>query len=124
MTIDEIIRTCASESVAASAVRCLGSRFHAEMEVAGQTCGTDVGSFAAFAVKRFARLGDEAEMRLVRNVMDGAQEPVLVGLRQILRGALAATVRCDYPRRSRNGESLKFCDGQWAEPARGDERVL
>ncbi len=92
MTIDEIIRTCASEPVAAAAVSSIGRAFATEVQATAHHYDMSMGAFTTFAVERFARLGDEREMRSVRTVMDKAQEPILAGLHRILCITLASGV--------------------------------
>lgn len=92
MKIEEIIRTCASEQVAAAAVSSIGRAFSTEVRVVADRYGMSTGGFTAFAVERFARLGDEREMRSVLGVMAQAQEPVLAGLHRILCITLASGV--------------------------------
>ncbi len=92
MKIEEIIRTCADERLADAAVSSIGRSFAVEMRVAADRYGMSLGGFTAFAVNRFARLGDEREMRAVLNAMSDAQEPLLAGLRHILCTTLASSV--------------------------------
>lgn len=49
-----------------------------------------VGEFTSLSVRRFARHGDEAELRSVQDAMKDSQEPVLSGLHRILCIMLAA----------------------------------
>jgi len=84
MLIEEIIRSCRSESVAQAAVASIGPRFARDVAAAAEARGMSVGGFTALSVDRFASLGDEGEMRAVLAAMDEAQEPVLAGLHRIL----------------------------------------
>ena len=90
MKIEEIIRTCASDDVAAAAVSSIGPAFSMEVCAVADFYGMSVGGFTAFAVDRFAHLGDEREMRSVLSAMAQAQEPVLAGLHRILCVTLAS----------------------------------
>ena len=84
MQIEEIIRSCRSESVAQAAVASLGPCFARDFAVAARSHGMSVGGYASFSVETFARRGDEQQMRAVRAAMTEAQQPVLAGLERIL----------------------------------------
>jgi hypothetical protein len=84
MQIEEIIRSCRSESVAHAAVASIGPKFAQDVASAAQSSGMSVGGFTSQLVERFARQGDEAQMRSVRAAMNEAQQPVLAGLERIL----------------------------------------
>jgi hypothetical protein len=99
MQIEEIVRSCVHESVAQVAVQCIGRKFCAAIEDAAANYGMTTGAFAALSVERFARHGDESEIRAVRTAMIGAQEPILAGLHRILCIMLAAGVQSDGGRR-------------------------
>lgn len=90
MLIEEIIRSCANEQVACAAVASIGSRFANEVRDGAKAYGMSVGAFTALSVERFARHGDEAEMRSVLTAMNKSQEPILAGLHRILCIMLAA----------------------------------
>jgi hypothetical protein len=92
MKIEEIIRSCANEKVAAAAVSSMGRAFSRDVLAAADCYEMSLGGFTAFAVDRFSRRGDEREMRSVASAMASAQEPVLAGLHRILCIALASGV--------------------------------
>ena len=92
MLIEEIIRSCANPSVAHAAVASIGRGFAKNIAVAASTYGMDTGAFVTLSVERFARHGDESELRAVRAAMDDAQEPLLAGLHRILCIMLAAGI--------------------------------
>ena len=92
MLIEEIIRSCANPSVAQAAVASIGRSFSKDVAAAASTFGMDVGGFVAIYVDRFARHGDEGELRSVLAAMESAQEPLLAGLHRILCIMLAAGV--------------------------------
>ena len=95
MLIEEIVRTCVNERVAQAAVASIGRRFAGDVAKAASNNGMTVGGFTAFSVERFARQGDEGELRSVAAAMNNAQEPLLAGLHRILcvtlRGNMAST---------------------------------
>ncbi len=95
MLIEEIIRSCRSESVARAAVASIGPIFARDVEAVAVRRGMSVGGFAARSVERFARSGGEAEMRALVAVMDESQEPILAGLHRILSIMLVADDESD-----------------------------
>lgn len=90
MLIEEIIRSCVSERVAEAAVASIGYGFTDRIAVAAVQYDMSVGAYVVVAVNRFAKHGDEAELRSVRLAMKAAQEPLLAGLHRILCIMLAA----------------------------------
>lgn len=99
MLIEEIIRSCANPNVAHAAVASIGRSFSNEIADAASHYDMDVGGFVALSVNRFARHGDEGELRSVLAAMDSAQEPLLAGLHRILCIMLAAGVPSTGARR-------------------------
>lgn len=85
MLIEEVIRTCAVGPVAEAAVASVGPDFAANVERAATAHGMSVGDYARIRVGRFARDGQEVEMRAVALAMAGSPAPVLAALEQILR---------------------------------------
>ncbi|MDR3462221.1 MAG: hypothetical protein P4L76_07900 [Beijerinckiaceae bacterium] len=110
MLIEEIVRSCVHESVARVAVASIGSKFYAEIEEVAASYGMTLGGFVALSVQRFARHGDEAELRAVRLAMTGAQEPILAGLHRILCIMLAAGIPSDSVRRRERRPRLRAAD--------------
>lgn len=90
MLIEEIVRSCVNDRVAEAAVASIGRKFLAEIRERAQSYGMSVGEFTSLSVRRFARHGDEAELRSVQDAMKDSQEPVLSGLHRILCIMLAA----------------------------------
>ncbi len=88
MLIEEIVRTCVNESVAQAAVASIGRRFAGDVAKAATINGMTIGGFTALSVERFARQGDEGELRSVVAAMDKSQEPLLAGLHRILCATL------------------------------------
>ena len=89
MLIEEIVRTCLNESVAQAAVASIGHRFAGDVAEAATINGMTVGGFTALSVERFARQGDEGELRSVIAAMNKSQEPLLAGLHRILCATLS-----------------------------------
>lgn len=92
MLIQEIIRSCANEEVAQAAVASIGHTFSSKIHDVAASYGLSVGAYTALSVERFARHGDEGELRSVLTAMHASQEPVLAGLHRILCIMLAAGV--------------------------------
>ena len=120
MTIEEIVRSCARESVAAAAVRCIGRPFAADIEAVARAYDMTPGAFTALAVQRFARHDNESERRAVLAAMRGAQEPILTGLHRILCIMLAAApyevaMPGEYPAAVHPGEleRASTCRSNW-----------
>lgn len=86
--ISEIVRTCANERVAQAAVASLGSEFADRVGATAKATGMSVGSFTAKAVREFDRRGGEAERQVLRDIMRGADQPILAGLHHILQPAI------------------------------------
>ena len=96
MLIEEIIRSCRSETVAEAAVASIGPVFANDVAAAAEARGLGVGEFTSRSVQRFARKGAEGDMRSVIAVMDTAQEPILAGLHRILSIMIGAGGREDH----------------------------
>ena len=92
MLIEEILRSCANEQVAEAAVACIGRNFSAKVSDVAASYGLSIGTYTTLSVDRFARHGDEGELRSVLAAMEVSQEPVLAGLHRILCIMLAAGV--------------------------------
>ena len=92
MLIEEIVRTCVNESVAQAAVASIGRRFAGDVAAAATVSGMTVGGFTAYSVDRFARQGDEGQLRSVVAAMNNAQEPLLAGLHHILCATLTGVM--------------------------------
>ena len=102
MLIEEIVRTCVNESVAQAAVASIGRRFAGDVAEAATVNGMTVGGFTALSVQRFARQGDEGELRSVVAAMSNSQEPLLAGLHRILCATLSGyAASTSYRRASR-----------------------
>jgi hypothetical protein len=110
MLIEEIVRSCVHERVAQVAAASIGSKFYAEIEEAAASYDMTPGGFVALSVQRFARHGDEAELRTVRAAMSGAQEPILAGLHRILCIMLAAGIPSESIRRRERRPHLHAAD--------------
>jgi hypothetical protein len=82
--ITEIIRTCSHEKVAQAAVASMGPFFAGKVGSTAGAQGLSIGAFAARAVQEFERVSGEEDWRTLRKAMDGADQPILIGLQHIL----------------------------------------
>jgi hypothetical protein len=81
----EIIRTCSHEKVAHAAVASMGPSFAEKVRVAAGDLDLSTGAFAARVVRDFDECSGEAERQAIRKAMGGSDQPILTGLRLILR---------------------------------------
>jgi hypothetical protein len=84
MLIAELVNSCTHEPVARAAVLSLGSRFLTRVERAARNRGQTTGAYAARRVMRFAERASDTDWRSLARAMEGADMPVLDGLRFIL----------------------------------------
>jgi len=84
MLIAELVNSCSHEPVARAAILSLGRDFTARIERAAGNRGQSAGAYAARRVVRFADRAGEIEWRSLSRAMEGADMPVLDGLRYIL----------------------------------------
>lgn len=82
--IAEIIRTCSHEKVAQAAVASMGPYFAEKVGMTADAQGLSVGAFTARAVREFEKSSGEEEWQVLRQAMDGTDQPILIGLRHIL----------------------------------------
>jgi len=81
----EIIRTCSHEKVAHAAVASMGPSFAEKVRVAAGDLDLSTGAFAARVVRDFDECSGEVERQAIRKAMGGSDQPILTGLRLILR---------------------------------------
>ena len=86
--VAEIVHTCSNEKVAQAAVASLGAEFASKVDATARLSGMSVGAFAARTVRQFDRSVGERERQALRDAMRGADQPILVGLHQILQPAI------------------------------------
>jgi hypothetical protein len=84
----EIIHTCSHEKVAHAAVASMGPSFAEKVRVAAGKLDLSTGAFAARVVREFDECSGEAERQAIRKAMGGSDQPILTGLRLILRAII------------------------------------
>ena len=90
MLIEEITKTCSHEGVADAAIACMGETFALRVRSEARQRGLTPGAFAVRTVQTFVCTAGEGERQAVRLAMDGADQPVLSGLRRIIEPSLHA----------------------------------
>jgi hypothetical protein len=86
--IAEIVHTCSNEKVAQAAVASIGSDFSCRVKSTASAYGMTIGAFTAQTVRQFERSVGEDQKNEIRAVMRGADQPILSGLRFILKPAI------------------------------------
>jgi hypothetical protein len=89
MNIQEIVRSCSHEKVAAAALASLGAPFRETVERAAADRGKSAGAFTVDCVRRFDEIAEERDFHVLADRIEGADMPVLSGLRHILETSLA-----------------------------------
>lgn len=89
--VAEIIHTCSHEKVAQAAVASMGAGFAGKVGATAGANGLSIGAFTARAVLEFERRVGEQEKQALLAVMDGTDQPILAGLRHILRPAIESS---------------------------------
>lgn len=88
MLIADLIHSCSNDHVAQAALACIGGRFADRVRAAAQEKGVGVGRYIAMVVRDFARRADDAARAELWAKMEGADQPLLKGLRAVLEPAL------------------------------------
>ncbi|WP_374308686.1 hypothetical protein [Methylocella sp.] len=89
--IAEVVHSCSNEKVAQAAVSSIGSDFAGKVKATATVYGLSMGAFAAHTVEQFGRTCDIEEKRVLRVLMKGTDQPILVALEHILRPAVERT---------------------------------
>jgi hypothetical protein len=84
MIYREIVHTCSNSYVARAAVDSIGGEFARRFAADASRRSLSSGAWAARLVREFADKADEVEWRRVHAAADGADQPILSGLRYIL----------------------------------------
>src|SRR5579883_1176579 len=93
MLAREIIRTCSNVHVARAALASIGGEFAAEIAAKARETNRSAGVFVAEIVKGFSRDADDDEWYGVDEAGRGADQPILSGLRYILRRRLGVEAK-------------------------------
>ncbi len=89
-TLREIVRTCSNAHVARAALASIGGEFARWFAANASRRDIPTGVLAAELVRDFALRADDEEKESVNEVVRGADQPILAGLRYILDRALRA----------------------------------
>jgi len=88
MMLSELVRSCSHEKVAEAAVASIGPGFRRMVEEAARSQGLTLGGFAASRVRNFARKAEDQDWLDLATHLNGADMPILAGLRYILESEL------------------------------------
>jgi hypothetical protein len=105
--ISEIIRTCSHEEVAKAAVESMGPFFAEKVEATAGAQGLSIGAFTARAVREFERFSREEDWQTLRELMEGSDQPILIGLQHILWPVIendGTELRLRKPRQAKAGQ--------------------
>ncbi|MBV1705831.1 MAG: hypothetical protein KGQ37_01335 [Hyphomicrobiales bacterium] len=89
MLVGDIINSCSNARVAGAALASIGGEFAARVRRAAAAADMEAGAFVAQEVVSFADDADSEDWAALDKVMNGADHPILVGLRHILMAALS-----------------------------------
>ena len=110
MMFSEIINTCTNEKVAEAAVASISVEFLLKVRRAADARDMAVGEYTAGLVRRFSWRAGEVEHRGLARAMDGAQTPILAGLRHIVEVMMAETAAaCATEKRSARDAHAEAC---------------
>jgi hypothetical protein len=93
IVLTELIRSCSHEKVAEAAVASIGPGFHRLIADAAEVRQITIGAYVSSCVHRFGREADEHDWQELATSIEGADMPILVGLRHILEASLPADLR-------------------------------
>lgn len=84
MLIGDILHSCANASVAEAAVTSIGGDYAERIRALSKRCDLPVGELVGRIVRRFAFGAAERDWRFVTMAMNGADQPLLAGLKAII----------------------------------------
>ncbi len=84
MIYREIVHTCSNSDVARAAIQSIGGEFARRFADDASRRNLTAGAWGARLVREFASNADEIALREVDTVAQGADHPILCGLRHIL----------------------------------------
>jgi hypothetical protein len=93
IVLTELIRSCSHEKVAEAAVASIGPGFRRLIADASEARRMSVGAYTSHCVKHFAREAEDHEWQELAGQVEGADMPILAGLRHILETSLPADLR-------------------------------
>lgn len=86
--IDDLLHSCAYAPVARAALASIGGAFAEEVRRYAEARDMAAGVFAARAVVRYGRQASEDSLADLARLMQGSDQPLLAGLREILAQAI------------------------------------
>jgi hypothetical protein len=88
MLVTDLIHSCSNDKVAQAATFCIGGAFVERVRAAARKNGVSEGRFVAVIMRDFAlRADDQIRAELAREI-NGCDQPILHGLRQVVEAAL------------------------------------
>jgi hypothetical protein len=90
MIMREIVHTCSNAHIARAALRSIGGEFAQHVAAAARRRDIPAGVLVANIVKDFSHRAREEEWEAADEAARGADQPILSGLRFILRSSLPA----------------------------------
>lgn len=83
--IAEVVHSCSNEKVAQAAVASIGSEFAGKVKATASIYGLSPGAFTARTVIQFGRTCDGEKRQALRRMIQGADQPILIVLEEILK---------------------------------------
>lgn len=84
IVLAELIRSCSHEKVADAALASIGLGFQRKIASVARADGLSSGAYAASVVRAFARAASERDWSELAARIEGADMPILTGLRHIV----------------------------------------
>ena len=112
--IDDLLHSCAYAPVARAALASIGGAFAEEVRRYAEARDMAAGVFAARAVVRYGRQASEDSLADLARRMQGSDQPLLAGLREILAHAVGeldsdeSEAPSAPPRRASDGPRLSL----------------
>ena len=105
--LTELIRSCSHEKVAEAAVASIGPGFRRLIADAAEARRTTIGAYTSGCVHHFALEAEEHDWHELAGKLDGADMPILSGLRHILESSLPADLRQLCAARGQSGDQAR-----------------
>jgi hypothetical protein len=106
IVLTELIRSCSHEKVAEAAVASIGPGFRRLIADASAARHMSIGAYTSTCVKHFAREAEDHDWQELAGHVEGADMPILAGLRHILETSLPADLRQLCAARQQNRDSI------------------
>ena len=89
MILHKIVQSCSHPAVAHAALASIGGEFAAHFEARASRCNISAGVLVARVVEEFSSRASREERSGIQQVVRGADQPILTGLRYILSEAFS-----------------------------------